>query len=317
MPIASTPKQAQSESNLVNQNDRATWNAWEVLFANEYIFDNIDRCYLLEKVVPRYMASIQKSTLNSGMRRILVDWMIDVSIECQFSKESCHLSVHILDRVLSQVQVMPNEFQKFGATCLLIASKFYEPAPLSVSDCSFLTDNSCSVHDIRNCETYIMNLLSFNVMGICNLHFLDYFLKAAIIPKDKVQQVQNMANLFSDLSLEYYELSSYLPSQIASSCIILSLYICGLSHWDSHLSSITRYKGHTLEPCLRDIIQIYDNFQSSSEEAIKTRYKSMMTNDLRDKLHKFPFESLVLTVSNFRTLLYENKKFYDIQFGFT
>lgn len=125
MPIASIPEQAHTESNLVNKSGtamHATRNAWEILFANEYVCDNIDRCYLLEKLVPCYMVSIQKSTLNSRMRRMLVDWMIDVSVECQFSKESYHLSVNILDRVLSQVLVLPNEFQKFGVTCLLIAS---------------------------------------------------------------------------------------------------------------------------------------------------------------------------------------------------
>lgn len=186
-----------------------------------------------------------------------------------------------------------------------------------MSDCSFLTENSFSEDDIRNCEIFIMNLLSFDVISICSPHFLDYFFKAAIIPKDKMPQVQQMANLFSDLSLEYYELINYLPSQIASSCLILSLYLCDLNYWDSHLSSVTRYKGPALEPCLHDIIQAYDTFLSSSEQAIKTKYKSLITDDLKNKLQKFPFKSLALTIPNFRTLLYRNKQFCDIQFIFT
>lgn len=72
--------------------------------------------------VQPYM-NIQKD-INPTMRTILVDWLIEVQENFELFHETLYLGVRLVDMYLSKKEVLRENLQLVGATCLLIASKF-------------------------------------------------------------------------------------------------------------------------------------------------------------------------------------------------
>ena len=105
-----------------------------------------------------YCASIQ-SELKPHMRKIVVDWMLEVCQDQQCQPQVFHLSLNYLDLFLSQKNLSKNCFQAMAAGCLLLASKFSEVRPLTTEKLSLYTDNSVSSAELKDWEIKILNVL--------------------------------------------------------------------------------------------------------------------------------------------------------------
>lgn len=66
------------------------------------------------------------STVTVDMRRVLVDWMFDISQEYHAQPTTLYLSVTLLDRALDKLAVRREKFQLLGCVCFLIAAKIEE-----------------------------------------------------------------------------------------------------------------------------------------------------------------------------------------------
>ena len=64
--------------------------------------------------------------LNSKMRAILVDWIIEVHDMSDLMPETLYLIVYIIDRYLTKQLVLRRELQLVGVSALLIACKYEE-----------------------------------------------------------------------------------------------------------------------------------------------------------------------------------------------
>lgn len=64
--------------------------------------------------------------INSKMRAILVDWLIEVHKKFELMPESLYLTVNIVDRFLSLKTVSRRELQLVGISSMLIACKYEE-----------------------------------------------------------------------------------------------------------------------------------------------------------------------------------------------
>lgn len=64
------------------------------------------------------MADVQTS-ITSRMRRILIDWMVDVHSRFTMTSETLYKSIFFLDRFLSKVEVGRNTLQLAGTLRLL------------------------------------------------------------------------------------------------------------------------------------------------------------------------------------------------------
>ena len=78
--------------------------------------------------------------VNSNMRTILVDWLIEVQENFELFHETLYLAVKIVDRFLSKKQVKREYLQLVGATAMLIAAKFEVCwcHPIAVNRCKLL-----------------------------------------------------------------------------------------------------------------------------------------------------------------------------------
>jgi hypothetical protein len=67
----------------------------------------------------------QQTDINSPMRTILVDWLIEVADEYKLHDETLFLSVQYIDRFLSTVNVTRSKLQLLGSLFILSLIKLY------------------------------------------------------------------------------------------------------------------------------------------------------------------------------------------------
>lgn len=60
--------------------------------------------------------------ITDGMRRILVDWLVEVAEEYKLRAETLYLAVNFLDRFLSCMSVLRGKLQLVGTAAILLAS---------------------------------------------------------------------------------------------------------------------------------------------------------------------------------------------------
>lgn len=89
-----------------------------------------------ESRVHDYMGS--QKDVNSKMRSILIDWLMDVHKRFELMPETIYLTVNIIDRYLSMKNISRKELQLVGISSMIIACKYEEVwVPQVVFFCSF------------------------------------------------------------------------------------------------------------------------------------------------------------------------------------
>ena len=73
------------------------------------------------------------------MRGILVDWLVDVHKKFGLKDETLFFTVNLLDRFLAKRRTHRRELQLVGVATMLIASKFEDTRPPTVSDFAGIT----------------------------------------------------------------------------------------------------------------------------------------------------------------------------------
>jgi len=104
--------------------------------------DDIDK-YLrhLEKVRQIEPDFLKGKKIDGRMRQILVDWMLQIHLRFQLCSETLHLSIAMLDRVLSDTPISKDNLQLLGVTCMFIAAKFEEIYVPNIKDFVYIAAN--------------------------------------------------------------------------------------------------------------------------------------------------------------------------------
>ena len=82
----------------------------------------------------------KQKEINTQMRSILVDWIIDVHHKFGFTDETLFMTILIIDRYCSSEQISRIKYQCLGITALMIACKHEEINVPKVED--FIFNNS-------------------------------------------------------------------------------------------------------------------------------------------------------------------------------
>ena len=165
-----------------------------------------------------YCASIQ-SELKPHMRKIVVDWMLEVCQDQQCQPQVFHLSLNYLDRFLSQKNLSKNCFQAMAAGCLLLASKFSEVRPLTTEKLSLYTDNSVSVAELRDWEVRILNILQWELTAVTTQNFLEHFLARSAKQAQLTAKVGRHAEMLATVAVAEYKFLLVQPSLLAAACL--------------------------------------------------------------------------------------------------
>ncbi|KAG8078226.1 hypothetical protein GUJ93_ZPchr0007g3993 [Zizania palustris] len=158
--------------------------------------------------------------INSKMRAILADWMIEVHHKFELMPETLYLAMYVVDRYLSMQPVLRRELQLVGVSAMLIACKYEEIWAPEVNDFILISDSAYTREQILSMEKGILNRLQWNLTVPTLYVFIVRYLKAAAsadIKSDK--EMEHMAFFFAELALMQYGLVTSLPSMVAASAV--------------------------------------------------------------------------------------------------
>ncbi|KAK6034431.1 cyclin domain protein [Cooperia oncophora] len=136
----------------------------------EYLLEREKMCLVEEDFMAR-------SPSTPKMRGILVDWLIQVHTRFHLLPETLHLTIYLLDMMLSRTKVDKGELQLVGVASMLVASKYEEMYAPDIHDFEYITDNAYSKKQILKMETKILIATDFDLSRPHSLTFLRWYSK--------------------------------------------------------------------------------------------------------------------------------------------
>lgn len=239
---------------------------------SEYVNEIYEYLRELERSTPLRPNYLDGMEINSRMRGILIDWLVQVHLRFHLLQETLYLTVSIIDRFLQVQEVSKNKLQLVGVTAMLIASKYEEMYAPEINDFVYITDNAYTKSDIRKMEVLILKKLEFNLGRPVPLHFLRRNSKAGEVDADK----HTLAKYLMELTIVDYESVHIPPSEIAAAALCLSIQILDPTSkaWTQTLAYHSRYTEKQLQPVLQRLAYLLNRAGTGKLSAIKTKYQS-------------------------------------------
>ncbi|TYZ62390.1 hypothetical protein PybrP1_010200 [[Pythium] brassicae (nom. inval.)] len=208
------------------------------------------------KPSPAYMS--RQSDINSKMRAILLDWLVDVHCKYDLLPQTLHIASHLIDTYLATDLAVPRQkLQLVGVTALFVAAKYEEIYPPEADDFVRITDNAYTKDELFRMEEQLLAALGYRVTFPTRFQFLQRFLKAA---RSADARVAHFAHYVVDRSLQEYKLIKYLPSTVAASAVHLArTQMRELPAWSSTLEYHSSYAEESLSDCVEDLKEMLWN----------------------------------------------------------
>jgi hypothetical protein len=230
----------------------------------------------------------KQQDINSSMRSILVDWLVEVSEEYKLNVETLYLAVNYTDRFLSQMSVLRGKLQLVGTASMYIASKYEEISPPDVAEFVYITDDTYTKKQVLRMEHLLLKVLDFRMntptINCFLLHYLR-FLKLnsnnnnCCINNNQGQEsqsrVENLSRYLAELTLiDADTFLVYLPSQIAASAVYLSMYTTN-KPWTKQVADLLGYNYDLseLKGCIIDMHKCMQQAAQHPQQAIQEKYK--------------------------------------------
>jgi hypothetical protein len=174
-----------------------------------------------QKLIPwcNYMVDKQRD-ITTNMRAILVDWLVEVSLEYHLQNETLYLSINFLDRFLCHEPVYRGKLQLVGITCLFIASKYEEMTPQTVDEFVYITDNTYDRAEVLDMERKILVALKFELTAVTSITFLRRYCKMLSLDAT----TSHLAAFLLELTLLDYFFMDARPSIVALGAVCVAVH---------------------------------------------------------------------------------------------
>lgn len=258
------------------------------------IYSNLHAMELDRRPSCNYMEKLQRD-VNKGMRSILIDWLVEVSEEYRLVPDTLYLTVHLIDRFLSEHYIEKQKLQLLGVTCMLIASKYEEICAPRVEEFCFITDNTYAKEEVVRMESLVLNFLGFQLAAPTTKKFLRRFVQAAQASYEVPSvELEFMANYLAELTLAEYSFLKFLPSVTAASAVFVARWTLDQSNhpWNPTLEHYTRYKALDLKTTVLLLLDLQMNTSGSTLNAIREKYKQPKFKSVATLSSPKPVQSL-------------------------
>lgn len=127
--------------------------------------------------------------LNSMMRAMLFNWLLEVVHKFNLKLRTIFLCANIFDRYLLITSIEKRSLQLLGITCLYIASKFEDVHPPKAKDLCFICDNIYTVDQLIALEGSILSTLNFDLIFVSAYDLIDIQITKHAVSDPKVEQL--------------------------------------------------------------------------------------------------------------------------------
>ncbi|KAK4532212.1 hypothetical protein CCYA_CCYA11G3069 [Cyanidiococcus yangmingshanensis] len=176
-----------------------------------------------------YIESLQEPQINTRMRAILIDWLVEVAGEFQLSNETLHLSVCYLDRYLSLQPVAREVLQLLGMTCMLVAAKVEEITVPLLDDFVFISAETYTRTQMKLMESQLLQGLNFELCDATALPFWRRYAGLAGLDREHA----SAALFLCELALVDYHLCVRVPPSFRAAAAV---WIASGLDWPATLS---------------------------------------------------------------------------------
>jgi hypothetical protein len=195
----------------------------EALFLERDIIETMQEDEKRYKRLPLETTSKPFNVYLQHYRKELVTWMIEIAEQESLSLVTTSYSVSFVDRIVYLVpEIAKGSLQLLGVTCIYIAAKREEVDALvpRLSKLISFCPTGYSKQHIISTESFVLNALQWNLSCIAASHFLDYFISRGDYSPNDLKRLRQYANLFAELCLREYRTERFIPSIVASSCVL-------------------------------------------------------------------------------------------------
>ena len=129
-----------------------------------------------------------QTEITERMRKVLIDWLVEVHVQFKLLPETLFIAVNLIDRFCEKNQVKRKNYQLVGVTCMLIAAKYEEIYPPYVKEFIYITDQAYTKEQILETEVQVLDCLGFNMTWPTPLRFLERYSKLVDSGNEKVDK---------------------------------------------------------------------------------------------------------------------------------
>ncbi|XP_078150222.1 G2/mitotic-specific cyclin S13-7-like [Carex rostrata] len=235
----------------------------------EYVQD-LYTFYKQQQHFGRPIDYMEKQThINPKLRAILVDWIIDMHFRYNMLPETLYLTIYIIDRYLSLVNVKRLKLVGMCAGALLISCKYEELKTPRVKDLMDIAFNQYTREDILGMEKTILNKLEWYLTVPTAYMFLVRFVKVAKAD----QELEHMIYFLAELGLMQYDLIKYCLSMVAALAVYTARCTLGKSPlWTSSLERHTSFSEPQLLECARVLVKAHCAVPGSKLKVVYQKY---------------------------------------------
>lgn len=172
-------------------------------------------------IVQNFLLHRREGTASPQNRAVLIDWLYQVHDRFKLHSDTFHMTVHLIDRFLQNVDVSKHELQLIGSTALLMACKYEEMTIPGMNDFVYVSDNAFSKEDMKEMERRMISTISYELGRPISINFLRRYSK--IVQATDVEHT--LGKYLLDLTFIDHSICHLLPSYIAACASFLSRYL--------------------------------------------------------------------------------------------
>ena len=231
-----------------------------------------------------------QNDINDKMRKVLIDWLIEIHYKLKFKEETFYTTIYIIDAYLSQKRIERKNLQLLGITAIFIASKLYEINSGNIEDYSNITAKTYNKEEIINMESDISKTLNFNFLIPTPILFYEILTKKMNLENDsyeyKFGEFLIQSYIMDSESFKYnYSIISYSSLYLISKIFKLNYYNnCKNNNNKLLIGNIYIKSLNIIKECSKSIcIAIYKVFNTNLKSAIRKYSCINLKNDV-DKI---------------------------------
>ena len=203
--------------------------------------------------------------VDSEMRRVLIDWLVDVTVKFSIGDKVIFSACDLVDLFLRKESIETENFQLLGITCLMIQAKIYEIYPPTLKDYIVVCDYAYEEEDFLLMEARILTAINFKVN---NSYSFD-MMSALMLEMEADREAQ----CFGQFVLECFLLSEHCSTfSDKIKCISSILLLCDLFELNVPDSLREYITNSQVEECCEKIYETMETVEEEQLEAINSKY---------------------------------------------
>ncbi|XP_077870463.1 cyclin-F-like [Saccoglossus kowalevskii] len=187
-----------------------------------------------------------QSGLNTSMRYILVDWLVEVTGMKDFSNLTLHTAVRCIDRYLMLQPTTRANLQLLGISAMVICSRLLEKDIVTIREAAWLTDGTYSYEEVVRMMGEIVAVLHGQIRIPTVLDYLHLFCDLAAVDK----QTECLAMFITEMTLLHVEFGLFTVANLAASAVFLARVLLLQDFpWPNHMVDFTFFTVDDITPC--------------------------------------------------------------------